>query len=88
MPITRNDEPVYKLVCDNTDCFSAGWTALDEDGRTRFFETRTDARDWGSLNGWEVGDRVLCPVDAAEARERREQAEDIASVVADALAEG
>lgn len=88
MPITQQVEPVYKLVCSNTDCMSGDWTALDEDGRTRYFETRTDARDWGALNGWEVGDRVLCPADAAEAAERREQAEDIAAAVADALTEG
>lgn len=87
MPITQHEQPVYKLVCDNTDCTSGDWTALDEDGRIRFFETRTDARDWGQLNGWQVGDRVLCPADAAEARERREQAEDIAAAVADALGE-
>ncbi|MET7688029.1 hypothetical protein ABZT06_08610 [Streptomyces sp. NPDC005483] len=88
MPITHHDQPVYKLVCDNTDCYSGDWTALDEDSRTRYFETRTDARDWGSLNGWQIGDRVLCPADAAEARDRREQAEDIASAVTDALMEG
>lgn len=88
MPITQHESPVYKLVCGNADCVHGDWTALDEDGRTRFFETRTDARDWGSLNGWQIGDTVLCPADAAEARDRREQAEDIAAAVADALAEG
>jgi hypothetical protein len=88
MAITQHDQPVHKLVCDNPDCYSGDWTALDEDGRTRYFETRTDARDWGSLNGWQIGDRVLCPADAAEAREQREQAEEIAAAVADAIAEG
>lgn len=89
MPIAQHDQPTYKLVCDNTDCYSGDWTALDEDSRTRYFETRTDARDWGSLNGWQIGDTVLCPADAAaEARDRREQAEDIAAAVADALMEG
>jgi hypothetical protein len=85
MPITQHNQPVYKLVCGNLDCTSGDWTALDEDGRTRYFETRTDARDWGALNGWQIGDTVLCPVDAAEARDRREQAEEIAAAIADAL---
>lgn len=85
MPITQHDQPVYKLVCSNTDCYSGDWTALDEDGRTRYFETQTDARDWGALNGWQVGDTVLCPADAAEARERREQAEEITAAINFAL---
>ncbi|MFE3031538.1 hypothetical protein ACFXKY_07805 [Streptomyces canus] len=88
MPITPHEQPVYKLVCDNPDCVHGDWTALDEDSRTRYFETRTDAHDWGQLNGWQVDDQVLCPADAAEAREQREQAEDIAAAVADALMEG
>jgi hypothetical protein len=85
MPITQHDQPVYKLVCDNTDCVHGDWTALDEDGRTRYFETRTDARDWGQLNGWQTRDTVLCPADAAEAREAREQADDIALAVREAM---
>jgi hypothetical protein len=85
MPITQHNQPVYKLVCGNLDCTSGDWTALDEDGRTRYFETRTDARDWGALNGWQIGDTVLYPADAAEARDRREQAEEIAAAIADAL---
>ena len=88
MPITQNDEPVYKLICDNTDCDSEGWTALDPDDEIKYFDLPQHAREWGRLNGWEVGDRVLCPADAAEAREQREQAEDIAAVVADAMLEG
>lgn len=88
MPITQHDQPVYKLVCDNTDCSSGDWTALDEDGDTKFFENQARAREWGGLNGWQVGDTVLCPADAAEAREAREQAENIAAAVADALGEG
>lgn len=87
MPITQHDQPVYKLVCSNTDCYSDDWTALDEDGRTRYFETRTDAREWGALNGWQTGDTVLCPADTAEARDRREQAEEITAAINYALGE-
>lgn len=81
MPITRNDEPVYKLICDNTDCLSEGWTALDADDEIKYFNDQQHARSWGQLNGWDVGDRVLCPADAAEAREQREQLDDIADAV-------
>jgi hypothetical protein len=88
MTITQHDQPVYKLVCDNTDCWHGDQTAVDEDNRTRYFETRTDARDWGGLNGWQTDDTVLCPADASEAREQREQAEDIAAAITDALMEG
>jgi hypothetical protein len=88
MTITRHDEPVYKLVCDNTDCTSEDWTALDPDDEIKYFDDQQHARTWGQANGWEVADQVLCPRDAAEARERREQAEDIAAAVADALTEG
>jgi hypothetical protein len=87
MPITQHDQPVYKLVCSNPDCYSGDWTALDEDGRTRYFETRTDARDWGALNGWRVDDTVLCPADAADALSTREQAEEIAAAINYALGE-
>lgn len=85
MPITQNAEPVYKLVCDNTDCDSEGWTALDADDEIKYFDDRQHARTWGSANGWEVSDRVLCPADAADAREAREQDEDIALAVREAL---
>ena len=88
MPITQIDEPVYKLVCDNTDCDSEGWTALDADDEIKYFTLPQHAREWGRSNGWEVGDRALCPADAAEAREAREQADNIAAVIADALMEG
>jgi hypothetical protein len=88
MPITQQEEPVYKLVCDNTDCTSEDWTALDADGEIKYFDLAQHAREWGRANGWEAGARVLCPRDAAEAREQREQAEDIAAAVADALTEG
>jgi hypothetical protein len=88
MPITEHDKPVFKLVCSNTDCTADDWTALDEDGYTRYFDSQAHAREWGGLNGWQLGDRVLCPADAAEAREQREQAEDIAAAVTDALMEG
>ncbi|MFF7949094.1 hypothetical protein [Streptomyces griseorubiginosus] len=88
MPITQQEEPVYKLVCDNTDCTSEDWTALDPDDEIKYFELPQHAREWGRANGWEVGDRVLCPRDSAEVREQREQAEDIAAAVADALTEG
>ncbi|MFF7946980.1 hypothetical protein [Streptomyces griseorubiginosus] len=88
MPITQQEEPVYKLVCDNTDCTSEDWTALDPDDEIKYFDDRQHAREWGRVNGWEVGDRVLCPRDSAEVREQREQAEDIAAAVADALTEG
>lgn len=88
MPITQNTEPVYKLTCDNTDCTSEGWTALDPDDEIKYFDDQQHARTWGRANGWEVGDSVLCPADAAEARDRREQADDIAAVIADAIREG
>lgn len=88
MPITQQVEPVYKLVCDNTDCDSEDWTALDPDDEIKYFGDQQHARAWGSANGWETGDRVLCPADAAEARDAREQAEDIAAAVVDALMEG
>ena len=88
MPVTQHDQPVYKLVCDNTDCNSEGWTALDPDDEIKYFDDQQHARSWGRVNGWEVGDTVLCPADAAEARDRREQADDIAAVVADAIREG
>ena len=88
MPITRQVEPVYKLVCDNPDCVSEDWTALDPDGEIKYFGDRQHARAWGSVNGWQVSDQVLCPADAAEAREQREQAEDIAAAITDALTEG
>lgn len=88
MPITQHDQPVYKLVCSNTDCVHEDWTARDQDDDVKYFDSQQAARQWGSANGWDVGDPVLCPADAAEARDRREQAEDIAAVVADALAEG
>lgn len=81
MPITQHDQPVYKLVCSNPNCTSDDWTALDTDGDTKLFETQTRAREWGGLNGWQIGDTVLCPADAAEAREAREQFEDIADAV-------
>lgn len=85
MPITQHDQPVYKLVCSNTDCTSEDWTALDPDDDPKYFDSQQAARQWGSVNGWQVDDTVLCPADAAEARERREQAEDIAAAVADAM---
>lgn len=88
MPIAKHDEPVYKLVCDNPDCVHEDWTALDQDDDVKYFGLSQHAREWGTANGWEIGDRVLCPADAAEAREQREQAEDIAAVIADALTEG
>ncbi len=88
MPITQQAEPVYKLICDNTGCTSEDWTALDPDDEIKYFDDQQHARVWGHANGWQVGDRVLCPRDAAEAREARKQAEDIAAVVADALVEG
>jgi hypothetical protein len=88
MPITQHDQPVYKLVCSNAICDSEDWTALDPDGEIKYFNDAQHARAWGSANGWEIGDRVLCPADAAEARDAREQAEDIAAAVADALTEG
>lgn len=89
MPITQQEEPVYKLVCDNAaDCDSEDWTALGEDDEIKYFDSKQHAREWGRVNGWEVGDRVLCPREAAEAREQREQAEDIAAAVAEALTEG
>lgn len=88
MPITQHDQPVYKLVCDNPDCVHEDWTALDPDDDVKYFNLLQHAREWGRANGWEVGDTVLCPADAAEAREQREQAEDIAIVIADALMEG
>jgi hypothetical protein len=88
MPITRQVEPVYKLVCDNTDCGSEDWTALDPDDEIKYFDDQQHARTLGQANCWEVSDRVLCPRDAAEAREQREQAADIAAAVADALTEG
>lgn len=87
MPITQNDQPVYKLICDNTDCNSEDWTALDPDDEIKYFDSPQSARVWGSANGWQVGDRVLCPADAAEARDRREQDEDIALAVREALEE-
>jgi hypothetical protein len=83
--ITQHDQPVYKLVCSNTDCGSDDWTALDPDGEIKYFADPQHARNWGSVNGWDVGARVLCPADAAEAREAREQAENIASTIVDAL---
>lgn len=88
MPITEHDKPVYKLICSNTDCGSDNWTALDEDGYTKYFDSQAHAREWGGLNGWHVDTPVLCPADAAEAREQREQAQDIAAAVADAMLEG
>ena len=88
MPITQHEEPVYKLVGGNADCVHEDWTALDQDGDVKYFGLLKHAREWGRLNGWEVGDAVLCPADAAAAREAREQAEDIAAVVADAIREG
>lgn len=88
MPITQHDQHVYKLVCANTDCVREDWTALDQDDDVKYFDSPQAAREWGRANGWEVGDPVLCPADAAEARDRREQAEDIATAIADALMEG
>lgn len=88
VPITEHDKPVYKLTCSNEHCTSDDWTALDEDGHTKYFDSHAHAREWGGLNGWSVDSPVLCPADAADAREQREQAEDIAAAVADALAEG
>jgi hypothetical protein len=88
MPITQHDQPVYKLICSNDDCTADDWTALDEDGYTKYFDSHAHAREWGGLNGWETSPTVLCPADAAEAREQREQAEDIAAAVADAIREG
>ena len=88
MPIAKHDQPVYKLVCSISDCDSEDWTAVGPDDEVKYFNDPQHARTWGSLNGWDVGDPVLCPRDAAEARERREQAEDIAAAVADALTEG
>jgi hypothetical protein len=88
VPITQHDQPVYKLVCSNDACTSDDWTALDEDGYTKYFDSESHAREWGGLNGWDVNSPVLCPADAAEARHAREQAEDIAAAVADALMEG
>jgi hypothetical protein len=87
VPITQQVEPVYKLVCGNTDCYREDWTALDQDDDVKYFDSIQAAREWGNANGWDVGDPVLCPADAAEARERREQAEDIAAAVADAIQE-
>ncbi|MFI1165601.1 hypothetical protein ACH4UM_18795 [Streptomyces sp. NPDC020801] len=88
MTITQHDQPVYKLVCGNTDCVHEDWTALDQDNDVKYFGSQQVAREWGRANGWQVDDTVLCPADAAEAREAREQAEDIAAAVADAILEG
>lgn len=85
MPVTQHDQPVYKLICGNANCASDDWTALDEDGRTRFFETQQAAREWGGLNGWDVGDPVLCPADANDALYAREQADEIAAAINYAL---
>lgn len=85
MPITQHDQPVYKLVCSNTNCVSEDWTALDPDDDPKYFDSQQAAREWGRANGWDVGDPILCPADAAEAQERREQAEEIAAAVAYAL---
>lgn len=87
MPITQHDQPVYKLVCGNKDCVSDDWTALDEDGDVKYFNSQQAAREWGGLNGWDVGDPVLCPADAAEARDRRDQAEEISAAISYALGE-
>jgi hypothetical protein len=87
MPITQHDQPVYKLICSNTDCVHDDWTALDPDGDTKYFDGPPTARTWGSANGWDVGDPVLCPADAAEARDRREQSEEIAAAINYALGE-
>lgn len=87
MPITQHDQPVYKLVCGNTDCLSEDWTALDQDHEIKYFDSQQAARDWGRLNGWDVGDPVLCPADSAEARDRREHAEEIAAAINYALGE-
>ncbi|MGW2048623.1 hypothetical protein ACWCPF_26080 [Streptomyces sp. NPDC001858] len=85
MPITQHDQPVYKLVCSNINCYSDDWTALDPDGDPKYFDSQQAARQWGRANGWDTGDPVLCPADAADARARREQAADIADAIRDAL---
>ncbi|MFR0354126.1 hypothetical protein [Streptomyces sediminimaris] len=86
MPIAQHDQPAYKLVCSNDDCVSDDTIALDEHGSIRLFESQAAARYWAQDNGWDISAAtgVLCPADAAEARERRDQAEEIAA----ALGEG
>jgi hypothetical protein len=87
MPITRHDQPVYKLVCDNTSCGNEDWTAIDPDHEIKYFANPQDARTWGSANGWQIGDTVLCPADAADALSTREQAEEITAAINYALGE-
>lgn len=85
MPITQHDQPVYKLVCGNPDCTSDDWTALDQDGDIKYFNSQQAAREWGGLNGWSVGDPVLCPADNEGALATREEAEEIAAAINYAL---
>lgn len=84
MPIAQTTQPVYTIACDNPDCTGPleGCPAQDEDHRTRYFETQTDARDWAQVEGWSYdAGRVLCPPCREDAEQRADEAEEIAAAI-------
>jgi hypothetical protein len=82
MPVSTHTHPVFTIVCGNPECLGPyeGGPATDEDGRTRFFETTTDARDWAITEGWTTRPE-LCPPCASDARDRADQAAEIAAAI-------
>jgi hypothetical protein len=90
VPIAQCAQPVYTIACDNPDCTGPyeGGPADDEDHRTRFFETRTDARDWAQVEGWSADPgRVLCPPCREDAAARADQDDEISAAIHYALGE-
>ncbi|MGW2349694.1 hypothetical protein [Actinacidiphila glaucinigra] len=65
----------------------AATRVTDELGHRRLFESHAHARAWAALNGWsfEFAPGVLCPADDADARERQDQAEEIAEAMATSM---
>ncbi|MFF5001746.1 hypothetical protein ACFY3G_02865 [Streptomyces phaeochromogenes] len=87
MPISEHSQPVHTLTCDNATCSSVETTAMDGDGYTRYFDTPADARSWGETNGWDTpfSGPMLCPADAAEARDQEHHQAEINAAINHAL---
>ncbi|MEW2567680.1 hypothetical protein [Streptomyces sp. NPDC047070] len=88
MPISEHPRPIHTLTCDKSlSCTGDNDVATDTDGYTRYFDTPGDARQWGEDNGWDtpVNGPVLCPADAAEARDQEHHQAEITAAVNYAL---
>lgn len=89
MSIAQHRSPVFTVSCSNPACTGPDLNgpASDDDCRTRYFDSVQDARVWAETDGWALNP-VLCPPCAAEAREKAEQAADIAAAFQDAISAG